>query len=86
MKKFLYLLAKSAGNILLKYYNKDFTGLNIEFKSKNNPVTVADKESEDLLKNLILKKLNSKSFLVKKTKKLIDWLMKSLIVKPKLKN
>ncbi len=61
MKKFLYLLVKSAGKILLKYFNSN--NLNVEYKSKNNPVTIADKETEYLLKNLILKKFPNDKFI-----------------------
>lgn len=39
-----------AGHVTLRYYQ---TPVNIETKTDNSPVTVADKESEQLLRNLI---------------------------------
>ncbi|OGS19993.1 MAG: hypothetical protein A2252_01730 [Elusimicrobia bacterium RIFOXYA2_FULL_39_19] len=44
--------AEEAGKILLKYYRK---GIDINYKGTGNPVTTADKESEQLVINLIRK-------------------------------
>ncbi|MCS7231953.1 MAG: inositol monophosphatase family protein [Elusimicrobiota bacterium] len=54
MKEILIKIIKKASKILEKY----FYSLNIEvdFKSKNNPVTQADKESEEIIKEFISKK------------------------------
>lgn len=60
MKNFLYYLAHSAGQVLLKYFRKD---IKIIYKDKNNPVTKADKEAEHLLKKLITKKFPEDKFI-----------------------
>lgn len=39
-------IAKEAGEIILKYYYSDFT---LEYKDDNSPVTIADKEANDLI-------------------------------------
>ncbi len=53
MKTFLSEVAAESGKILLKYFRTD---LKIEFKSRSNPVTRADRESENKIKSLIRKK------------------------------
>ncbi|MEN3013794.1 MAG: inositol monophosphatase family protein [Endomicrobiia bacterium] len=53
MKEFLIKIVKTSGEILKKYFY--CKNIPIEFKSKNNPVTKADKESENTIKNIILK-------------------------------
>ncbi|MCX7956932.1 MAG: inositol monophosphatase [Endomicrobia bacterium] len=55
MKNFLTNLAKEAGEILEDYFNNN-KNIKIEYKSKNNPVTQADKETE----NFIIKKILDK--------------------------
>lgn len=53
MKNILIKMVKTAGKILEHYFK--LPNLNIEYKSKNNPVTQADKESEEAIKEIILK-------------------------------
>ena len=47
MLKKLETIAKQAGDIILKYYNK--TNLDINIKSDGSPVTKADLGSEQLI-------------------------------------
>jgi len=56
MKFFLTRIIKKAGTIVEKYFYSPASKLYLEYKSKNNPVTRADKESEETIKNEILKK------------------------------
>jgi len=56
MKLFLIELAKEAGAIVKKYFYSQTSELSLKYKSKNNPVTRADRESEEIIKNEILKK------------------------------
>ena len=51
--------AKKGGKHALQYYEKD---LAIEFKNDNTPVTIADKESEEVIKNHILKSFPDAKF------------------------
>ena len=60
MKKFLNVLAAEAGKILLKYFRTDLT---IEYKSRTNPVTRADRESEQKIKSLIRKRFPNDRFI-----------------------
>lgn len=46
-------MAETAGKILEKYFY--LSDINIKYKSKNNPVTQADKESEEVIKEIIFK-------------------------------
>lgn len=55
-------LTKRGGEVLLKYFGK-MSELGIKYKSKNNPVTKADKETETLLKNIILGKYPQDKFI-----------------------
>lgn len=57
MKNILIKLATSAGKILERYFYR--SNINIEYKSKNNPVTQADKESEEVIKEIILKNFHN---------------------------
>ncbi len=60
MKKFLYTLVKLSGKILVKYFTKNLT---VEFKAKHNPVTQADKEAEEVIKNYITQKFPQDKFI-----------------------
>ncbi len=51
--------AKEGGKHALKHYDKDLT---VELKDDNTPVTVADKESEEVIKNHILKSFPNAKF------------------------
>ncbi|HOJ37529.1 MAG TPA: inositol monophosphatase family protein [Ignavibacteriales bacterium] len=52
IKEFIELLAKESGNIIKKYYR---TNVSIETKSDASPVTIADKETEEKIRELIMK-------------------------------
>ncbi len=51
-KKFTYYLANISANIIKKYFR---TGMNIEHKEDNSPVTVADKNAEEAMRRAIIK-------------------------------
>ena len=55
---------KEAGEILLQHFGKNN---NIEFKSDNSPVTIADTQSEEKIKNIILSNYPSHSILGEET-------------------
>lgn len=52
LKKFSRTLAIESGNVIKKYFR---TGVNVETKSDKSPVTIADKETEEVLRLLIEK-------------------------------
>jgi myo-inositol-1(or 4)-monophosphatase len=60
MKLFLDELAGISGRVLLKYFRKN---VKIEFKGKTNPVTQADKESEQALKEKIARRFPNDRFI-----------------------
>ncbi len=60
MKEILIKLATTAGEILIKHFRK---GVSVKFKTRNNPVTLADKESEETIKNMITKKFLADKFI-----------------------
>ncbi len=51
-KKFTYHLANISANIIKQYFR---TGMNIEHKEDNSPVTVADKNAEEAMRRAIIK-------------------------------
>lgn len=51
-KKFMSYLAKISAEIIKPYFR---TGLNIEHKEDNSPVTVADKKAEEVMRSAIIK-------------------------------
>ena len=51
--EFSNLLSEESSKIILKYFRSDY---NVESKNDSTPVTVADKESESLIRELIIKK------------------------------
>jgi len=51
-KKFTELLTNESGKIIRSYFRSDFK---IETKSDNSPVTIADKSTEEKLRELIMK-------------------------------
>jgi len=51
-KNFLYYLANISANIIKPYFR---TGMNIEHKEDNSPVTVADKNAEEAMRRAIIK-------------------------------
>jgi len=50
-KKFIYYLANISANIIKPYFR---TGMNIEHKEDNSPVTVADKNAEEAMRRAIV--------------------------------
>jgi len=50
-KKFTYYLANISANIIKQYFR---TGVNIEHKEDNSPVTVADKNAEEAMRRAII--------------------------------
>jgi len=50
-KKFIYYLANISANIIRPYFR---TGMNIEHKEDNSPVTVADKNAEEAMRKVII--------------------------------
>ena len=52
LKKFCRLLADESGTIIKKYYRSDII---IETKSDSTPVTIADKKSEEIIREMIMK-------------------------------
>lgn len=52
LKSFCKRLAEESGKIIMQYYRSEF---NVEFKSDETPVTVADKKSEELMREMIMK-------------------------------
>lgn len=51
-QKFSELLAKESGEIIKKYFRKDFS---IDLKGDDSPVTIADKSAEEVMRELIMK-------------------------------
>jgi histidinol phosphatase-like enzyme (inositol monophosphatase family) len=51
-KKFIYYLANLSANIIKPYFR---TGMNIEHKEDNSPVTIADKNAEEAMRRAIMK-------------------------------
>jgi histidinol phosphatase-like enzyme (inositol monophosphatase family) len=51
-KKFIYYLANISANIIKPYFR---TGMNIEHKEDNSPVTIADKNAEEAMRRVIIK-------------------------------
>lgn len=51
-KKFTHYLANISANIIKQYFR---TGMNIEHKEDNSPVTVADKNAEETMRRAIIK-------------------------------
>lgn len=51
-KKFIYYLANISANIIKPYFR---TGMNIEHKEDNSPVTIADKNAEEAMRKAIIK-------------------------------
>tara|TARA_B100000686_G_C16611601_1_gene874119 strand:+ start:234 stop:1016 length:783 start_codon:yes stop_codon:yes gene_type:complete len=58
--EFANLLADESSEIILKYFRSE---LDIESKSDNSPVTIADKETETLIREKILKKYKNHGIL-----------------------
>ncbi len=52
IKKFIELLANESGDIIRKYFR---SGIAVETKSDDSPVTIADKTTEEKLRELIMK-------------------------------
>ena len=52
LKNFCELLANESGKIIREYFR---TNVNVETKDDDSPVTVADKKSEEVMRNLIKK-------------------------------
>ncbi len=52
LKKFCKLLADESGKIIKQYYRTDYR---VEIKSDETPVTIADKRSEELMREMIMK-------------------------------
>lgn len=61
--------AKEGGKHALKYYEKELT---VEFKDDNTPVTIADKESEEVIKKHILKSFPKAKFMGEETGGSVD--------------
>jgi myo-inositol-1(or 4)-monophosphatase len=78
MKNFLIKLAHSAGKILEKYFYSQTSDLALKYKSKNNPVTKADKESEDLIKSLIIKNFPNDKFICEESCPSVDELNRNI--------
>ncbi|MDZ7764523.1 MAG: hypothetical protein U5K00_08865 [Melioribacteraceae bacterium] len=55
LKNFSELLANESGKIIKHYFR---TNVNIETKDDESPVTIADKKSEELMRNLIEKRIS----------------------------
>lgn len=53
LKDFAKELADESGNVIKKYFRTD---VNIESKSDESPVTIADKRAEEVMRELIMKK------------------------------
>lgn len=77
MKNFLIKTVKEAGKVLTKYFYSQ-TELEVKFKSKNNPVTVADNETEKLIKNFILKSFPNDKIICEESCPTVDELQKNL--------
>lgn len=77
MKNFLIKTVKEAGKVLTKYFYSQ-TELEVKFKSKNNPVTVADNETEKLIKNFILKNFPNDKIICEESCPTVDELQKNL--------
>lgn len=54
------LVTQQAGRLALRYFD---TGLNVEWKADQSPVTVADREAETLLRSALLKAFPEDGFL-----------------------
>lgn len=52
-KSFAKYLAVESGKVVSKYFRAE---INVDFKSDSSPVTIADKKSEELMRNEIMKK------------------------------
>lgn len=52
LKKYCKLLADESGKIIKQYYRTDYR---VEIKSDETPVTIADKKSEELMREMIMK-------------------------------
>ncbi len=52
IKKFLSHLAEESGKNILKYFRKE---INVEMKEDESPVTIADKSTEEILREIIMK-------------------------------
>lgn len=52
LKKFCKLLADESGKIIKQYYRTNYS---VEIKSDETPVTIADKKSEELMREMIMK-------------------------------
>lgn len=59
--------AKRGANVALKYFD---TKLKVEFKKDESPVTIADRETEQTIKNVILSKFPNAQFLAEETKEI----------------
>lgn len=68
--------AKLAGEVIEKYQSK---GFEVEFKSKDNPVTLADKEADDIIKKTILEKFPEDGWLSEETSDNEERLSKSRV-------
>lgn len=75
LKDMLYI-AKKASQLILGYYNKD---IQIEVKSDNSPVTVADKESNKLITSYLKEKYPEYGFLSEEDKDDLMRLKKDLV-------
>lgn len=69
MENFLNRLVAESGKILLKYFNKR---IKIDYKGRTNPVTRADRESEQKIKHIIKKKFPADKFICEESCPLPD--------------
>jgi histidinol phosphatase-like enzyme (inositol monophosphatase family) len=51
-KKFCGILAQASAEVIRKYFR---TGVSVESKADNSPVTIADKKAEEVMRELIIK-------------------------------
>jgi myo-inositol-1(or 4)-monophosphatase len=51
-KNFCKVLAKASAEVIQKYFR---TGISVESKTDNSPVTIADKKAEEVMRELIMK-------------------------------
>ena len=56
--------AREAGSIIMKYYKKDY---DIREKSYHNPVTTADKEADEIIKEILLQSNSDYGWLSEET-------------------
>jgi 3'-phosphoadenosine 5'-phosphosulfate (PAPS) 3'-phosphatase len=66
LKKFCKILADESGNVIKKYFR---TGVAVESKNDKSPVTIADRQAEEVMKSSekLIKKLNINGYLTRLT-------------------